>query len=125
MLRILVPSAALRRPLRPTLGINMSKPWTERHGGLWLNRARTSDKLVAEEYDEKHEAFTLIWQRASDGHFQVEYLIKGKEHRDPQWSLPFWGNIAGQGIFGTLGDAQAHLKAVAAEPHRRVADAQQ
>ncbi|QTN26200.1 hypothetical protein HZ993_12675 [Rhodoferax sp. AJA081-3] len=103
----------------------MSKPWVERSGGIWLSRAQTFDKLLVEEYDQEHDAFILIWQRASDGHFQVEYLVKGKEHRDPQWSLPFWGNIAGQGIYGTLADANADLNAIAKEHHRKVADAQQ
>jgi hypothetical protein len=98
----------------------MSSPWIERHGGLWLNRAKTSNKLVHEEYDSEHDAYILIWQRASDGHFEVEYLIKGKEDRDPQWSLPFWGSIAGHGIYGTLADATAHLNAVAREHHRNI-----
>ena len=96
----------------------MSKPWTERHGGLWLNRAETKDKLVRELYDEETDTFTLIWQRASDGHFQVEYLVKGNARTDPQWSLPLWGNIAGQGIFGTLGDAERHVKVIS-EQHRQ------
>ena len=79
---------------------------------------------MLEEYDAKHDAYMVIWQRASDGHFEVEYLVKGKEHRDPQWSLPCWGSIAGHGIYGTLADAQAHLQAIAREHHRRLADAQ-
>jgi hypothetical protein len=95
----------------------MSNPWTERHGGLWLNRVETKDKLVREHYDAEADAFTLIWQRVSDGHFQVEYLVKGKAQTDPQWSLPLWGGIAGQGIFGTLADAERHLKAISAQ-HR-------
>jgi hypothetical protein len=93
----------------------MSAPWIERHGGLWLNRAEASDKLVAEEYDPVRDAFLLVWQRASDGLFQVEYLVKGKARTDPQCSLPLWGNVAGPGIFGTLDDAQSHLKAIANE----------
>ncbi|MDE3071664.1 MAG: hypothetical protein KGJ63_02900 [Pseudomonadota bacterium] len=101
----------------------MSAPWTERHGGIWLNRANTANKLVIEEYDAESDAFTLIWQRASDGYFQIEYLVKGKARTDPQWSLPFWGNIAGQGIYGTLADAKTDLKAIVYEYHRRVAGA--
>jgi len=101
----------------------MSTPWTERHGGIWLNSAGTVNKLVVEEYDSESDSFTLIWQRASDGHFQIEYLVKGKARSDPQWSLPFWGNIAGQGIYGTLADAQADLKAIVSEYCQRVADA--
>jgi hypothetical protein len=101
----------------------MSAPWTERNGGIWLNRASTSDKLVVEEYDAMSDTFTLIWQRASDGYFQIEYLVKGKARTDPQWSLPFWGNIAGQGIYGTLADAQADLKAIVGEYRRKVAGA--
>jgi len=102
----------------------MNAPWIERNGGLWLNRATTSRNLVLEEYDVENDAYTLIWQRASDGHIEVEYFVKGKEHRDPQWSLPFWGSIAGHGIYETLADAQAHLQAIAREHHRRLADAQ-
>lgn len=101
----------------------MSKPWTERHGGIWLNRASTVDQLVVEEYDSESDSFTLIWQRASDGHFQIEYLVKGSASSDPQWSLPFWGNIAGQGIYGTFADAQADLKAIVSEYRQRVIDA--
>lgn len=101
----------------------MSKPWTERHGGLWLNRAETKDQLVREHYDEEADAFTLIWRRASDGYFQVEYLVKGKAQTDPQWSLPFWGNIAGQGIFGTRADAERHLKAIFEQHRQRSPDA--
>lgn len=96
----------------------MSTPWTERHGGIWLNRATTSDELLSERYDPEYDAFVLIWRRALDGRFVAEYLVKGKAVSDPQWSLPFWGNIAGQGIFGTLEDAHRHLKAVAGEHHR-------
>jgi hypothetical protein len=99
----------------------MSTPWVERRDGLWLDRAQTCDRLVLEDYDEEHDAFILIWQRTCDGHFQLEYLIKGKEHRDPQSSLPFWGNIAGQRTFGTLADANSHLQAIASEHHRKVA----
>ena len=101
----------------------MSTPWTERHGGIWLNRASTLDKLVFEKYDSESDSFTLIWQRASDGHFQIEYLVKGKAHSDPQWSLPFWGSIAGQGIYGTLADAEVDLKAIVGEYRQRLADA--
>jgi hypothetical protein len=101
----------------------MSTPWTERHGGIWLNRASTVNQLVVEEYDSESDSFTLIWQRVSDGHFQIEYLVKGKASSDPQWSLPFWGNIAGQGIYGTLADAQADLKAIVSEYRQRVAGA--
>lgn len=79
----------------------MSTPWTERHGGIWPNQTATLNQLVVETYDSQSDAFTLIWQRASDGHFQIEYLVKGKARIDPQWSLPFWGNIAGQGIYET------------------------
>jgi hypothetical protein len=96
----------------------MSAPWIERHGGLWLNRSKTRDRLVTEQYDAVRDAFILIWQRASDGHFQVEYLVKGKAHTDPQRSLPLWGNIAGPGIFGTLNDAQVHLEAIANKHHK-------
>lgn len=103
----------------------MSTPWVERCGGLWINRAGTSDKLLLEEYDEECDAFILIWQRTYDGHFQVEYLVKDKEHRDPQWSLPFWGNIADQGIYGSLSDARAYLKAIADEHRRKLADGKQ
>lgn len=99
----------------------MSTRWTERHGGIWLNRANTLNKLVVEEYDSESDSITLIWQRASDGYFEVEYLVKGKVRSDPQWSLPFWGNIAGRGIYGTLADAQANLKAIVKEYRQRVA----
>jgi hypothetical protein len=101
----------------------MSAPWTERHGGIWLNRANTLNKLLVEEYDSESDSFTLIWQRASDGYFLIEYLVKGKAHSDPQWSLPFWGNIAGQGVYGTLADAQADLKAIVSEYRRKVTGA--
>ncbi|MET3137074.1 hypothetical protein AAKU61_001426 [Undibacterium sp. GrIS 1.2] len=100
----------------------MSKPWTERHGGIWLNKASTVDQLVVEEYDSERDSFTLIWQRASDGHFQIEYLVKGNASSDPQWSLPFWENIAGQGIYGTLSDAQADLKAIVSGYRQRAID---
>jgi hypothetical protein len=101
----------------------MSTPWTERHGGLWLNRATTADELVSEKYDSEHDAFILIWRRAYDGYFMAEYLVKGKANSDPQWSLPFWGNIAGQGIFGTLEDAQRHLRAIANDHRQKTASA--
>jgi hypothetical protein len=97
----------------------MTAPWAERNGGLWLNRAGTSDKLIAEQYHSEQDVYTLIWQRASDGLFQAEYLVKGKAQTDPQWSLPFWGNIADQGIFGTIGDAQLHLQAIADQHQQR------
>lgn len=97
----------------------MSTPWTERHGGIWLNRASTLDKLVVEKYDSESDSITLIWQRESDGHFQVEYFVKGKAQSDPQWSLPFWGNVAVQGIYESLADAQADLEAFVREYRQR------
>lgn len=102
----------------------MSEAWIERHGGLWINRAETASKLVVEQYDSEHDAFTLIWQRASDGFFEVEFLLKGKACSDPQWSLPFWESVAGQGIYGTLADAHSHLRAIINEHRQRVAGAQ-
>jgi hypothetical protein len=101
----------------------MNAPWVERHGGLWINRAGTLNKLIVEQYDPEQDAITLIWQRASDGNFQVEYLVKGNAYKDPQWSLPLWGNIAGQGIFGTIGDARRHLEAVVDQRRRKAAGA--
>ena len=101
----------------------MTAPWIERHGGLWLNRAATANRLLVEEFNAEHDAFTLIWQRASDGNFQAEYLVKGKAHTDPQWSLPFWGNIAGQSIFGTVEDARVHVLAISSEYRRKLAGA--
>lgn len=65
----------------------MTSPWTERHGGLWINRASTRNELFVEEYDSNRDSFTLIWKRAVDGHFEAEYLVKGKTGTDPQWSL--------------------------------------
>jgi hypothetical protein len=90
---------------------NMSKHWTERNGGIWPNRASASDKLVYEMYDSKNDAFILVWERASDGFFEAEYLVKGKP--DPQWTLPFWENIGGHGIFETQANALSNMKAIA------------
>jgi hypothetical protein len=101
----------------------MSAPWIERHGGLWLNRAKTRDNLVSEEYDPLYDAFSLIWQRASDGYFQVEYLVKSKAETDPPGMLPLWSGIASQGLFGTLTDARLHLEAIANEHHKKVTGA--
>lgn len=89
----------------------MSAPWNERHGAIWPNRASAHDKLVDEQYNSTSDAFTLIWQRAIDGFYEAEYLVKGKVN--PQWSLPFWENLAGQGIFETLADARSYLEAFA------------
>ncbi len=97
----------------------MSTSWTERHGAIWLDRANTVNKLVAEEYDSESDFYTLIWQRACDGHFQIEFLVKNSATSDPQWSLPFWGNIAGQGIYGTLVDAQNDLALIVCEYRQR------
>jgi hypothetical protein len=83
-----------------------------------MNRAATRDELVVEEYDADRDSFTLIWKRATDGHFKVEYLVKGKAASDPQWSLPLWGNISRSGIFGTQEDARAHVNAIADDYHR-------
>lgn len=49
----------------------MSTPWIERHGGLWLNRAKTNNTLVIEQYDTDHDAFILVWQRAYDGFLKL------------------------------------------------------
>lgn len=87
----------------------MSTPWTERKGGIWPSRASVKDKLVHEEYDSARDAFMLIWQRESDGFFEIQYLVKGKV--EPQWSLPFWENIAGHGIFENEADATSELEA--------------
>jgi hypothetical protein len=89
----------------------MSKQWTERNGGIWPSRAPASATLVDETYDSTHDAFILIWRRASDGFFEAEYLVKGKP--DPQWSLPFWENIAGYGIFETQADALSNIREIA------------
>jgi hypothetical protein len=86
---------------------NMSKHWTERNGGVWPSRASVSGKLVYEMYDSTNDAFILVRQRACDGFFEAEYLVKGKP--DPQWSLPFWENIGGNGIFETQSDALSNI----------------
>lgn len=101
----------------------MSKPWVEKRGGLWINRANTCDELIVEEYDDENDAFLLIWRRAADGLYSTEYLVKGKEHRDPQYSLPFWGNVAGQGLFGSISDARTHASAIAVAYHQKHSDA--
>ena len=88
--------------------------WEERHGGLWVDRAEPNDTVLSEHYDPELDSFMLIRQRASDDYFQVEFLIKVA---DPQFSLPVWDNIAGEGIFGTLAEAERHLKTLAQE-HR-------
>jgi|SRR5471030_1173917 len=100
----------------------MTSPWTERHGGLWINRASTRNELVVEEYDSNRDSFPLIWKRAVDGHFEAEYLVKGKTGTDPQWSLPLWGNIAQSGIFGTQEDARNYVNAIAGDYHHKDAN---
>jgi hypothetical protein len=89
----------------------MSKHWTERKGGIWPSRPAALGKLVYEMYDSTNDAFILVWQRACDGFFESEYLVKGKP--DPQWSLSFWENIGGHGIFETQADALSNVKAMA------------
>jgi len=89
----------------------MSTPWTERKGGIWPTRSSAKDKLVYEEYDSARDAFMLIWQRESDGFFEIQYLVKGNV--EPQWSLPFWENIAGHGIFENEADPTSELEAFA------------
>ena len=84
----------------------------ERLGGIWLEQKLTSKVLISEEYDPALDAISSIYQRSVDGHFEVAYWLKGKADSDPQWSLPLWGSIAGQGIFGTVEDARAHLQAI-------------
>ncbi|MBN3724434.1 hypothetical protein [Burkholderia sp. Ac-20379] len=101
----------------------MSQPWVEKRGGLWINRAETCNELVVEEYDDENDAFLLIWRRASDGLYTTEYLVKGKAHRDPQYVLPFWGNIARAGLFGSISDARAHASAIALAYRQKHSDA--
>jgi hypothetical protein len=85
---------------------------TERFGGIWFEQTLTTVVLVSDEYDSELDAITSIYQRVLDGHYEVAFWIKGKADSDPQWSLPLWGSIASQGIFGTFKDAQAHLRAI-------------
>ncbi|MCB6183087.1 hypothetical protein LIN78_05930 [Leeia sp. TBRC 13508] len=92
----------------------MKEPWIERLGGIWPNGAETKDELVIEKYDPVYDTFTLVWQRATDGFF-AQYMVKGNS--DPQWELPFWGNIADQGIFGTQEEALSHILAIANDYH--------
>ena len=84
----------------------------EYHGGLRFDRSASAPEVLSEEYDATLDAIKAIYRRKGDGFYEVEFSIKGKATSDPQWSLPFWGNVAGQGIFGTLEDAQAHLRSV-------------
>lgn len=63
-----------------------------------------------EAYNFAREAFSLIWRRASDGYYEVEYLRK--ENAGPQWSLPFWKNVADSGIFETEDDARLYINAI-------------
>lgn len=90
----------------------MSESWVERQGGIWMAAPPAPSHLIAERFDPALQAFQLIWQRDSDGHFQVEFLIKDEAARNPQWSLPFWTDIAQGGIFESLSAAEAHLVAV-------------
>ena len=85
---------------------------TERFGGIWFEQKFTSKILVSEEYDSTLDAISSIYQRTTDGHYEVAFWLKGKAASDPQWSLPLWGSIAGQGIFGTIDDAISHLRAI-------------
>ena len=84
----------------------------ERFGGIWFEQKLTSKVVISEEHDLVLDAISSVYQRNVDGHFEVAYWLKGKADSDPQWSLALWGSIAGQGIFGTLEDALAHLNAI-------------
>jgi len=101
----------------------MVAQWVKRYGGLWLNRASTKDRLVREHYDRQSDVITLVWQRASDGYYRVEYLVKGKATTDPPETLPLWGDVAGSGIYGSIEDAERHLAAIAGQRSRERAGA--
>ena len=92
----------------------MSNGWIERDGGIWDSSPRLGCTLIVERFDSRLGAFEMIWQRHCDGHFQVEFRVKDGG-ADPQWSLPFWHDIANGGIFDSQSSAEAHLRAIAAE----------
>jgi len=93
----------------------MSDGWTEREGGIWKPASRVSSKLILERFDSRRHSFQLIWQRDCDGYFQVEFLIKDEGASDPQWSLPFWEDIAQGGIIESQSAAEALLKSISDE----------
>lgn len=85
----------------------------ERYGGIWLERSASAPAIAKEEYDAKLDVVKSIYQRKSDGFFETAFWVKGDA--GPQWRLPFWGSIAGPGIYGTFEEAAAHLNAIEAQ----------
>jgi hypothetical protein len=85
----------------------------ERYGGLWFERAASAPVIVKEEYDSTLDIVRSVYQRNIDGFFEVAFWVKGPT--GPQCSLPLWGSIAEQGIYGTLEEAMAYLDAIEAQ----------
>jgi hypothetical protein len=48
--------------------------------------------VTEESYDPGHDVISTILRRTADGFFQASLWIK--EPAGPQWSLPFWIDIA-------------------------------
>ena len=87
----------------------------ERHGGIWVEERLSAKTLVSEEYDQVLDSITSIYQRKLDGHYECTFCVKPMHNNGSQWSMPFWSNIAGQGIFGRMEEAFAHLQVIKAK----------
>lgn len=84
--------------------------WEERYGGVWTGVLMPGEQPVAETHLADRHLVTLIAQRP-DGLYRAVVL---GHHPDPQWRLPFWGEVIAPAIVGSIDDGEQYLAAALA-----------
>ncbi|WP_155634081.1 hypothetical protein [Burkholderia cepacia] len=82
----------------------------EKYGGIWTGVPMPGEKPVAETHLADRQLVTLIARR-SDGLYRA--VVFG-HHHDPQWHLPFRGEIVAPALIGSIDDGEQYLAAALA-----------
>ncbi|MBN3793825.1 hypothetical protein [Burkholderia sp. Ac-20392] len=84
--------------------------WEEKYGGIWAGVLMPGEMPVAETHLADRHLVALIARRP-DGLYRAVVL----GHRpDPQWRVPFWGEVTAPAMASSIDDAELYLVAALA-----------
>ncbi|WP_423369398.1 hypothetical protein [Burkholderia sp. LMG 32019] len=84
--------------------------WEEKYRGIWTGVLMPGEMPVAETHLVDRHLVTLIARRP-DGLYRAVVL---GHHHDPQWRLPFWGEVMATAIVASIDDGEQYLAAALA-----------
>lgn len=84
--------------------------WEEKYGGIWSGALTPGEMPVVETHLADRHLVALIALRP-DGFYRAVVL---GHHHDPQWRLPFWGEVTAPAIVPSADDGEHDLAAALA-----------